>query len=152
MNSINLKSVLICGLVAGIIINISGLSMIPAVGGEMNEVLAARGLPPLSKAAIVFIILVSMSIGLFQSLVYSLLKTQLKSRFKATLVTVLIVWLIAYVLSNVSLAVYGFMPLKLVVLGTLWGLGELLLAGFVGMKIYRDKKTISAGPVIKHQD
>ena len=30
------------------------------------------------------------------------------------------------------------MPVKLVVIGTVWGLGELLLAGIVGSKLYKE--------------
>ena len=36
------------------------------------------------------------------------------------------------------MVVYGFMPLKLTVIGTIWGLGELLLAGIVGAKLYKE--------------
>jgi hypothetical protein len=47
---------------------------------------------------------------------------------------------VTYFLSNVSLLAYGFMPVKLTVIGTIWGLGELLLAGIVGSKLYKDVK------------
>jgi len=45
-----------------------------------------------------------------------------------------------YFLSNASLIVYGFMPVRLTVIGTIWGLGELLLAGIVGSKLYKEEK------------
>ncbi len=138
MKSINLKSVLFSGVIAGIIINISGISMVPAVGDEMNDVLASRGLPPLSNLAIVFISFVSVIMGIFLVFLYSILKLHIRSRIKTAIISALIVWFIAYFLSNVSLAVYGFMPVKLVVIGTVWGLGELLLAGLVGVKLYKE--------------
>ncbi|HBZ26568.1 MAG TPA: hypothetical protein DEO54_10115 [Rikenellaceae bacterium] len=83
---INLKSVFTTGLVAGLVISLSAISMVPVVGNEMDVVLAIRGLPPLSNLA------------------------------------------------------YGFMPVKLTVIGTIWGLGELLLAGIVGSRLYKEKK------------
>jgi hypothetical protein len=138
MKSINLKSVLTTGLIAGIIINISAVSMVPAVGDEMNDVLANRGLPPLTNMSMVFFSFVSIILGIFLVFLYSLLKLHLGSKIKTVIISSLIVWFVAYFLSNVSLVAYGFMPVKLVVIGTVWGLGELLLAGFIGSKLYKE--------------
>ena len=140
MNAINLKSALTSGLIAGIIINISAISMVPAVGNEMNDVLANRGIPPLSNLSMVFFSFVSITVGIFLVFLYSLLKPHIKSKIKTAVISALIVWFIAYFLSNVSLIAYGFMPVKLVVIGTVWGLGELLLAGFVGSRLYKEVK------------
>ena len=140
MKSINLKSALTSGLIAGIIINVSAISMVPAVGNEMNDVLANRGLPPLSNLSMVFFSFVSITLGIFLVFLYSLLKPHITSKIKTTVVSALIVWFIAYFLSNVSLIAYGFMPVKLVVIGTVWGLGELLLAGVVGSRLYKEVK------------
>lgn len=140
MNAINLKSALTSGLIAGIIINISAISMVPAVGNEMNDVLANRGVPPLSNLSMVFFSFVSITIGIFLVFLYSLLKPHITSKIKTAVISALIVWFIAYFLSNVSLIAYGFMPVKLVVIGTVWGLGELLLAGFVGSRLYKEVK------------
>lgn len=113
--------------------------MIPAVGDQMNQILANRGLPPLSNFAMIFICLVSLSIGVFLVFLYSLLKPHIESKIKTAIVSSLIVFYIAYFHSNVSLVVYGFMPLKFTILGTVWGLGELLLAGFVCSKLYKER-------------
>lgn len=138
MKSINLKSALTSGLIAGIIINISAISMVPAVGNEMNDVLATRGLPPLSNMSMVFFSFVSVILGIFLIFLYTLLKLHIRSKIKTAIISALIVWFIAYFLSNVSLVAYGFMPVKLVIIGTIWGLGELLLAGMVGSKLYKE--------------
>lgn len=138
MKSINLKSVLIVGFISGVVILISGLSMIPAVGDEMNVVLANRGLPPLSDWAMAFICFVSIFNGIFLVFLYSLLKPLFDSKIETAIISSLIVFFFTYFISNVSLVVYGFMPLKLTIIGTVWGLGELILAGLVGSKLYRE--------------
>jgi hypothetical protein len=143
MKSINIKSVVISGLIAGLIINLSAISMVPAVGDQMTEVLASRGLPPLSNLSMGFFSFVSFTLGIFLVFMYSILKPHLGSKVKTALIATLIVWFIAYFLSNVSLFVYGFMPVRLVIIGTLWGLGELLLAGFAGMKLYKEAEKIN---------
>lgn len=139
MKSINVKSVFTTGLLAGITILISGLTMIPVAGDEMNEILASRGVPPLSNWAIVLICLVSISNGVFIVFLYSLFKLFWESKIKTAVISSLVVFFFTYFLSNLSLVIYGFMPLKFTILGTVWGLGELLLAGLVAAKFYKEK-------------
>ena len=138
MKSINLKSVFITGIICGIVIVISGLTMIPVVGNEMDEILASRGVPPLSDWAILFICFVSICNGIFLVFVYSLLKPFWVSKIKTAIVATLIVFFFTYFMSNLSLVVYGFMPLKFTIIGTVWGLGELILAGLIGSKLYKE--------------
>ena len=49
-------------------------------------------------------------------------------------------WFLTYLIANVSMIAYGFMPVRLTVIGTVWGLGELILAAIVGSKLYKDVK------------
>jgi hypothetical protein len=134
--SINVKSVVTSGLAAGIIISLSAVTMVPVVGNEMDTVLANRGLPPLSNAAMLYFCFISFIFGIFLMFLYAVLKPQFEVKIKAVIVASLIVWVLAYLLNNVSLAVYGFMPVKLTVIGTIWGLMELLLAGLVASRLY----------------
>jgi hypothetical protein len=143
MTAINVKSVLFTGLISGIVILISGLSMVPAVGNEMDEILADRGLPPLSNWAILFICFVSICNGIFLVLLYSLLRPLFVSKIRSAFISSLIVFFFTYFLGNVSLVVYGFMPLKFTIIGTAWGLGELLVAGMVASKLYREAKLVN---------
>jgi hypothetical protein len=71
---------------------------------------------------------------------YALVKEHLGSGIKTAVIVSLIFWFITYFISNVSLVVYGFMPVRLTVIGTACGLGELLLAGIVGSKLYNETK------------
>ncbi len=136
---INVKSILTSGLISGLIINLSGISMVPVVGNEMDLVLASRGLPPLSNMAMLYISIVSFIFGIALVWLYAVVKNQLGSRTKTAVIVSIIFWFLTYFLSNVSLVVvYGFMPVRLTVIGTVWGLAELLLAGVVGSKLYKD--------------
>jgi len=143
MKTINFKSILITGSISGIIILISALSMVPAVGNEMDEILASRSLPPLSNRAMVFFCFVSVSNGILLVFLYSLLKPLFGSKNKTAIVSSLIVFFYSYFLSNASLVAYGFMPLKFTIMGTAWGLGELLLAGLVGSRLYKEVEKVN---------
>lgn len=138
--SINVKSVITSGLVSGVIINLSAISMVPVVGNEMDLVLASRGLPPMSNMAMLFFSTISFVFGLSLVLLYVVAKDRLGSGIKTAVIVSLIFWFLTYFISNVSLIVYGFMPVKLTIIGTVWGLGELLLASIIGSKLYKEVK------------
>ena len=135
---INVKSVFTSGLVSGLIINISAIGMVPLVGNEFDVVLASRGLPPLSNMAMLFFSMISFINGISLVGFYALVKEQFGSGIKTAVIVSLVFWFLTYFLANASLVVYGFMPVRLTVIGTVWGLAELLLAGIVGSKLYKD--------------
>ena len=138
---INVKSVFTSGLISGLVISLSAISMVPVVGNEMDVVLASRGVPPLSNLAMVFFCSLSFIRGISLVWLYALVKEHLGSGIKTALIVSCVFWFVTYFIDNASLLAYGFMPVKLTVIGTLWGLGELLLAGIVGSKLYKDVKS-----------
>lgn len=135
--AVNIKSVLSSGLVAGIIINIAGFGLVPIVGDQMNEVLHNFALPPLGPGAMIYFPLWSLLLGIFMMWMFAFVQSKFESKLKAAVAVSLIVWFLAYFSSNAALVAYGFMPLPLVVIGTLWGLMEVLIAGIVGSKLYK---------------
>jgi hypothetical protein len=135
--SINVKSVITSGLVSGLIINLSAIGMVPLVGNEMDLVLASLGLPPLSNMAMFFFSMISFINGVFLVLLYAIVKNQFGPGIKTAVIVSFVFWFLTYFFANASLVAYGFMPVKLTVIGTVWGLGELLLAGIVGSKLYK---------------
>jgi len=138
---INVKSVFTSGLISGLVISLSAISMVPVVGNEMDVVLASRGLPPLSNLAMVFFCSISFIRAISLVWLYALVKEHLGSGIKTALIVSCIFWFVTYFIENASLLAYGFMPVKLTVIGTVWGLGELLLAGIVGSRLYKDIKS-----------
>ncbi len=135
---INVKSVLTSGLIAGLIISLSAITMVPVVGNEMDLVLENRGLPPLSNMAMLFFVILSFINGISLILLYALVKERLGAGIRTAVIVSVAFWFITYFLSNASLIAYGFMPVRLTIIGTIWGLGELLLAGIVGSKLYKE--------------
>lgn len=136
---INGKSVLLSGLVAGMVIIVSGMAMVPVVGNEMDQVLAERGLPPLSKPAMAYFALFSLIMGLSLVWLYAVAKTHFGPGRKTALIVSFVVWFLAYFLSNASKVAYGFLPLRLTAIGTAWGLAEVALGGWIGSRLYREK-------------
>ena len=71
---------------------------------------------------------------------YAALKPQFKSRIKTAIITSIIVWILANVIGNVANVVYGFMPVKLTVIGIVWGLMEFLLGTLIASRLYERTK------------
>jgi hypothetical protein len=143
---INVRSVLVGGLASGLTINISALAMISVVGPEMDGVLAVRGLPPLGGAAMAFFCAVSLTLGILLAWLYAAATAQLGPGKRTAALVSTMVWFLAYFLANASMVAYGFMPMRLTVIGTAWGLVELLLGGFVGASLYREKGPLTDAP------
>jgi hypothetical protein len=138
----NVKSILTSGLVSGLIINISAIAMVPMVGDQFDRVLANRGLPPLSSIAMVFFSGLSFFMGFFLVWLYAVAKVQLGPGIKTAVIVSTVFWFVAYFIPNVSMVVYGFMPIGLTVIGTAWGLVELLVASIVGSILYKEVKGV----------
>lgn len=136
--SLNVKSIITSGLIVGLIISLSAITMVPVVGDQMDLVLESRGLPPLSNMAMLYFIIISFINSVFLVFLYAVLKDLVGPGIRTAVIISLVFWFFVYFLGNVSMVVYGFMPVKLTVIGTLWGLGELLLGGIVGSKLYKD--------------
>lgn len=137
---INVKSVITSGLIAGLIISLSAITMVPVVGNEMDQVLESRGLPPLSNMDMLYFVGLSFINGIALILLYALVKERLGAGIRTAVIVSVVFWLLTYFFSSISLIVYGFIPVRLTVIGIIWGLGELLLAGIVGSKLYKEVK------------
>ena len=80
--SVNNKSVLLSGLVAGITIIVSAMAMVPVVGNEMDKALADRGLLPLSKPAMAYFGICSAGYGYFSYMAVRGCKSSIRAREK----------------------------------------------------------------------
>ncbi|MBI5066618.1 MAG: DUF1761 domain-containing protein [Deltaproteobacteria bacterium] len=137
---IDVKRMLAGGLAAGVLINLSALAMVPAVGEQMEAALRERGIAPLGPAAAAWVVVLSLILGVILVWLYAAIEPRLGPGTQTAAVAALLVWFLAYCAPNVSNVVFGFMPLGLTVVGTVWGLVELLLAGAVGACIYRGRQ------------
>jgi len=137
--AINVKGVLTSGLVAGLIINVSAIFMVPVVGNQMEEALKARNVPPMGGGAMAYFGVMSFVLGVILVWLYAAVRPRLGPGPKTAAIVSILVWFLAYFFANVSNVVFGFMPLHLTVMGTVWGLVELLVAGEVGARLYNEK-------------
>jgi hypothetical protein len=137
--AINVTGVFAGGLVAGLIINISAVLMVPVVGNQMEEALEACNLPPMGGGAMAYFGVMSLVVGVVLVWLYAAVRPRLGPGPKTAAIVSIIVWFLAYFFANASNFVFGFIPIHLAAVGTVWGLMELLVAGEVGARLYNEK-------------
>ena len=139
MGKINMKGVILGGLVAGVIINISETILnVPVMGPAMEAALKDRNLPALGNAAIGGFVVGALVLGFLLVWLYAAIRPRLGAGPKTAVAAAIVVWLLAYVWPAVGQGLMGFMPGKLLAVATLWGLVEVILAALAGGKIYKE--------------
>ncbi|MBI5021706.1 MAG: hypothetical protein HZB59_09730 [Ignavibacteriales bacterium] len=134
------KTILKAGIVAGLIICLSAATMVPVVGSDMDNALAKFNLPPLSIGDMIFFFFVSLFLGMMLMWLYYLTLPLFKQKMKTIIVAVLIIWVPGNLLANIANVVYGFMPVKLTIIGISWGFLELLLAGVLSSRLCEESE------------
>lgn len=137
---INYRRVFVGGLLAAVVIILSAATMVPVVGDQLDLALARFDLPPLSASAMVFFAVVSLTVGLAVVWLYAALQPRLRSGPLTAIKAALFIWLIFCFFPNAANVAYGFMPVKLTVIGILWGLFELVAAALIGSRFYHDRQ------------
>jgi hypothetical protein len=139
MAGIRVGKVVLGGLAAGLIINIGETILnIPLLGAQLAEALQARNLPPVGGGSIAYFVGACFLLGILIVWIYAAVRPRLGPGPKTALTVAVLVWLLTFVWSGGAQAAMGIMPLKLTLVGLLWGLGEVVIATLVGAKLYTE--------------
>jgi hypothetical protein len=139
MGSINTARVVIGGIVAGLVINVSEyiLNMF-VLGPEMEATMTRLNLPPVAGQAIVVFVVLGFALGIVMTWLYAALRPRYGPGPMTALCAGAAVWFLAYVYSSISIAVMGVFPIRMMVIAVVWGLVELLAASVAGAYLYRE--------------
>src|ERR1041385_7016075 len=108
MGSINMGRVVIGGLVAGLVINISEFVLNGVVlGADMNNALKALNRPPVDGTMIMWFVLLAFGIGFMAVWVYAAVRPRLGPGVQTAICASLIVWGLAYLSPHVGTVVLG---------------------------------------------
>src|SRR5262249_28792450 len=138
MNKINWNRVFLGGLLTGVIINVFEFIINGIVLANQWEVaMKALGLSMSSSALISFAIL-----GLVSGIIVVLLYVTARPRFgpgaKTAVLMGFIFWIIGYGLPSFGFSAAGLLPTRLLLIGTIVGLVEVILACVAGASLYKE--------------
>ena len=135
----NVGRVILAGLLAGLVINIGETVLNTVVAGPaMEEALRARNLPPVGGVAIGGFVFFAFVLGIMTVWLYAAIRPRFGAGPKTAICAGLVVWYFAYFYRSSTMVLMGFFPLKITVLGLVWGLVEIVLASIAGAWAYTE--------------
>ena len=139
MGSINLGRVMFGGLLAGALINVSEFILNGVVyAEEMNAAMAALNKPPIANSMVVWFVLLGFGIGFMTVWLYAAIRPRFGPGVGTAVCASLAVWGLAYLYPNLFIIIMNLFPRGMMIVVTLWGLVEVVIAGVAGAWIYTE--------------
>jgi hypothetical protein len=137
MGSISWMRVIVGGLVAGFVINLSEFLLNGTLLAKRWEAaMAALGRPPMGGGAIGVFVVLSFLLGIATIFLYALIRPRLGAGPKTAVTAGLLVWFFACFVPNVGVVATGLFPATLPLVAIIWGLFELPIATVFGAWMY----------------
>jgi hypothetical protein len=139
MSRINLGRVAIGGLLAGLIINVSEAFLNGVLLMEqMNAAMAALNRPPVDGGMVVWFVLFGFGLGFMLVWTYAAIRPRFGAGIKTAICASTLVWGLAYLYPNLFMIIVNLFPRDMMIIVTIWGLVEIILAGIAGAWLYKE--------------
>ena len=139
MGHINFGRVILGGLLAGLLINISEFILNAVVfGEEMNAALAALNKPPMDNSMVIWFVVLGFGIGFMTVWLYAAIRPRFGAGVGTAVCAALTIWGLAYLYPNLFIMIMNLFPRRMMAIGTVWGLAEVVIAGIAGAWIYKE--------------
>jgi hypothetical protein len=138
MGRINVKSVIVGGLVAGVVLNVIDFLVYGVwLAPDMAAMMQAAGKPPVTNLIPLFVVL-DFIYGIALIYLYAAIRPRFGAGPGTAVKTGIFAWILVGLLHAIGEAPMGLMPQRLYVIGTLVALIEFPLAAVAGAKFYRE--------------
>jgi len=139
MSRINLGRVIIGGLLAGLIINFGEFILNGVLlEEEMTAAMAALNKPPVDQGMIVWFVLLGFGLGCTLVWTYAAMRPRFGAGVKTAICASTLVWGLAYLYPNLFMIITNIFPRDMMVMVTVWGLIEIIVAGIAGAWAYKE--------------
>ena len=135
-----MKGVVIGGLLAGLIINISETILnIPVLGAQFEAAMKALNLsPPGNGPIIVLFVIGGFVLGLLLVWLYAAIRPRFGAGPRTAIIAAIVFWFLAYFWPSLGTGLMGFIPMKLLSVAVVWGLAEVIIAALAGAAVYKE--------------
>jgi|SRR5215472_8608821 len=138
MNTINWNRVLLGGLLAGGIINVSEFITNGIVLVRQWEIAMKTLGRSMSNRALVSFAILGFVSGITVVLLYATARPRFGPGAKTAVLAGFVFWIIGYVLPSLGFSAAGLLPTRLLIIGTMLGLVEVTLASVAGAWLYKE--------------
>jgi len=139
MSRINFTRVIVGGLLAGLIINIGEFIFNGVLfADEMNQAMAALNRPPVANSMVVWFLVFAFGLGVMLVWLYAAIRPRFGPGVNTAVCASLTIWGLAYLYPTLFFIVMQLFPTRMLVIGTVWGLFEVVIAGVAGAWAYTE--------------
>jgi len=139
MGSINAGRLVIGGLVAGVVINVSEFVLNTVVmGSQMEQMMSRLNLPPFGGAATAAFAVLGFALGFVALWLYAAIRPRYGAGPKTALCAGSAAWFLTYFYGSVGMVAMGMFPAGMMAIGLAWGLVELMAATVAGAYFYKE--------------
>ena len=139
MGKINMVRVILGGLAAGVVLNISETILNTVVlGADMATQLTKMGLPQVGGSAIAVFVTLCFLLGIAIVWLYAAVRPRFGPGPKTACIAGGAAWSLAYLYGGVGAVVMGFVSSHAAMISLPWGLAEVLIAANVGAYLYKE--------------
>jgi len=139
MNRINVGRVILGGLIAGLVVNISETILnLAVVASPMEAALKERNLPPIGMSPIIGFVVLAFLLGIATVWLYAAMRPRFGPGVQTAVITGVVVWFFAYFYSGIGTTLMSFLPAQLMTITLVWGLVEIVLGSIAGAWLYRE--------------
>ncbi len=144
MGKINAGRVILGGLLAGVVINVSEFFWNGVVfAKDMQDAMAALNKTmDMSGPTVAIYICWGFLIGILAVWLYAAVRPRFGAGVKTAIRTGLMMWLLVYVQATVSLAPMGLFPRRLMLIGLPISLVEIVVATWLGAWLYKEEPAV----------
>jgi hypothetical protein len=139
MGRINMGRVMVGGLLAGLLINISEFVLNTfVVEADMAAALQALNLPPIGPGQIGIFVVLGFALGIATVWLYAAIRPRFGPGVPTACYASLAVWFLAYVYPSMFILVLHVFPTTPTCISLVWGLPEIIIAGIAGAWAYTE--------------
>ena len=139
MGRIHFARVLIGGFIAGIIINLGEYILNGVLlAEEMNAAMTALNKPPIDLSMIVWFVILSFGFAFILVWTYAAIRPRFGPGVKTAVCASALCWGLGYLYPNLFFYVMDLFPRDMIILGVVWGLVEVIIAGIAGAWAYTE--------------
>jgi hypothetical protein len=139
MGRINVGRVMLGGMLAGLVVNVSETILnVVVVASSMEAALHERNLPALGIQPIIGFVVLAFLLGIATVWLYAAIRPRFGAGAGTAVIAGVAVWFFAYLYSGVGTTLMSFFPVRLMTLTLAWGLVEIVLGALAGAWVYRE--------------
>ena len=139
MGRINLGRVVVGGLIAGLLINISEFVLNTyVIAKDMEAAMKAMNLPPMDSSEIPWFVAFGFGLGVVTVWLYAAIRPRFGPGVATAAYAAFAVWILAALYPTAFFLVMRLFPANALIIGLVWGLAELLVAGIAGAWAYTE--------------